>query len=84
VPVDVYSKQLGRSDIKTTQIYMGAFRPSSSPELRSNVTCARLKARNAKAEQELAKRNRRAKSKSHENSHDCCRYERQAIEIRRD
>jgi hypothetical protein len=55
VPVDVYSKQPCHSDISTTQIYMGdPFARAARPDLRCNVTCAWLKARNAKIEPELA------------------------------
>jgi integrase len=53
VPIDVYSKQLGHSDIKTTQIYMGDL----SPEQLAGSAIQRdawLEAVNAKIEAELA------------------------------
>ncbi len=53
VPIDVYSKQLGHSDIKTTQIYMGDL----SPEQLAGSAMQRdawLEAVNAQIEQELA------------------------------
>ena len=53
MPIDVYSKQLGHSDIKTTQIYMGDL----SPEHLAGSAIQRdawLEAVNAKIEQELA------------------------------
>jgi hypothetical protein len=40
------------------------FRPSNSPDLRANVTCAWLKAKNAKIEQELANNNETAAQSS--------------------
>ncbi len=53
VPIDVYSKQLAHSDIKTTQIYMGDL----SPEQLAGSAIqgdAWLEAVNAKIEAELA------------------------------
>ena len=53
VPIDVYSKQLGHSDIKTTQIYMGDL----SPEQLAGSAIQRdawLEAVTAKIEQETA------------------------------
>ncbi len=53
VPIDAYSKQLGHSDIKTTQIYMGDL----SPEQLAGSAIQRdawLEAVTAKIEQEIA------------------------------
>jgi hypothetical protein len=53
VPIDVYSKQLGHSDIKTTQIYMGDLSPEQLAESAIQRD-AWLDAVNAKIEEELA------------------------------
>jgi integrase len=81
VPIDIYSKQLGHSDIKTTQIYMGDL----SPEQLAGSAIQRdawLDAINAKIEEELAEEAAAARDKPRKNPTAVARTQRKKLKSR--